>query len=67
MRCHVIGGRGGVLGPDLEKVHRRLRPGFLHRWLQEPGFADRDARAPCGSERPASLTRWFYRERKKER
>jgi len=41
-KCHGIGssGPGGepgtVAAPQLDEVYRRLRPGFIHRWLANP-------------------------------
>ena len=41
--CHVLGGRGGGWGPDLDGVTRRLEPGALLRALLDPSaeVADR--------------------------
>lgn len=46
LSCHTWNGRGGVLGADIQNVGNRLRLGFLRRWLRNPAFLDRDARAP---------------------
>jgi mono/diheme cytochrome c family protein len=34
--CHIIGGQGGYVGPDLSDSGRRLKPGWVAAWLQEP-------------------------------
>ena len=35
--CHVIGGAGGVLGPELTRVGARRAPSFLRKALTDPG------------------------------
>jgi putative heme-binding domain-containing protein len=35
--CHVIGGQGGVLGPDLTKVGQRRSGNYLRQVILEPG------------------------------
>lgn len=35
--CHMIGGRGGYVGPDLSDTGRRLKPGWIEAWLSAPG------------------------------
>jgi putative heme-binding domain-containing protein len=35
--CHVVGGEGGVLGPELTKVGARRAPSFLRKTLTDPG------------------------------
>jgi putative heme-binding domain-containing protein len=35
--CHVIGGQGGVLGPDLTKVGQRRAANYLRQIVLEPG------------------------------
>lgn len=35
--CHMIHGRGGILGPDLSAIGRDLRPGQIEQILREPG------------------------------
>jgi putative heme-binding domain-containing protein len=35
--CHVVGGAGGVLGPELTKVGARRAPSFLRKTLIDPG------------------------------
>lgn len=34
--CHIVGGRGGYVGPDLSDSSRRLKPGWTLAWLLEP-------------------------------
>ena len=34
--CHQIAGTGGYVGPDLTKVGRRLRPGWIAAWIAAP-------------------------------
>jgi len=34
--CHIVGGQGGYVGPDLSDSGRRLKPGWLVAWLQKP-------------------------------
>ncbi len=34
--CHVIGGQGGVLGPELTKVGQRRAPNYLRQALLDP-------------------------------
>jgi mono/diheme cytochrome c family protein len=34
--CHQIGGKGGYVGPPLDKVGNRLRGGWIFQWLKNP-------------------------------
>jgi mono/diheme cytochrome c family protein len=34
--CHQIGGKGGYVGPPLDKVADRLQPGWIFHWLKNP-------------------------------
>ncbi len=34
--CHQIGGNGGYVGPPLDKVGSRLKPGWVYHWLKNP-------------------------------
>ena len=34
--CHMIGGKGGYVGPPLDKVGSRLEPGWIFNWLKNP-------------------------------
>jgi len=34
--CHIVSGRGGYVGPDLDGSASRLRPGWIVAWLLEP-------------------------------
>jgi len=34
--CHMVGGRGGYVGPDLSDSGRRLKPGWMEEWLLRP-------------------------------
>lgn len=34
--CHIIGGVGGYVGPDLSDTGRRLKPGWISAWLSDP-------------------------------
>ena len=34
--CHIVGDRGGFVGPDLNGSGRRLRPGWTVAWLLDP-------------------------------
>jgi len=34
--CHIVGGRGGYVGPDLGDSGRRLKPGWIEAWLTAP-------------------------------
>src|SRR4030095_5784685 len=43
--CHMVRGRGGVLGPDLSNVGRDRRPEQIEQSLRDPGAA---AAAPAG-------------------
>lgn len=55
--CHRIGGSGGVIGPELDRVGFRLQPAWIYRWIKNPqrikphskmpnfGLSDRDALA----------------------
>jgi hypothetical protein len=40
-QCHKIGdftpaGNVAAMAPNLERIHKRLRPGYLRRWLADP-------------------------------
>jgi len=39
LSCHMVRGRGGVLGPDLSAVGRRLRPAQIEQALRDPSAA----------------------------
>jgi mono/diheme cytochrome c family protein len=34
--CHIVGGQGGYVGPDLSDSGRRLKPGWTTAWLLKP-------------------------------
>jgi len=34
--CHQIDSKGGYVGPALDKVASRLKPGWIFRWLKNP-------------------------------
>lgn len=34
--CHIVGERGGFVGPDLNGIGARLKPGWTVAWLLEP-------------------------------
>jgi cytochrome c2 len=34
--CHMVGGTGGYVGPDLSDTSRRLKPGWIDAWLSDP-------------------------------
>jgi mono/diheme cytochrome c family protein len=34
--CHMLGGKGGYVGPPLDKVGSRLKPGWMFHWLKDP-------------------------------
>lgn len=34
--CHIVGGTGGYVGPDLSDTGRRLKPGWMAAWLSAP-------------------------------
>ncbi|HSB60191.1 MAG TPA: c-type cytochrome [Vicinamibacteria bacterium] len=34
--CHILGGRGGYVGPELSDSGRRLKPGWTRAWLRQP-------------------------------
>ena len=34
--CHIVGGSGGYVGPDLNGSGARLKPGWMVAWLLEP-------------------------------
>jgi mono/diheme cytochrome c family protein len=34
--CHQIGGKGGYVGPPLDKLVTRLKPGWIYYWLKNP-------------------------------
>ncbi|MDP1677544.1 MAG: c-type cytochrome [Bacteroidota bacterium] len=34
--CHQINGKGGFVGPTLDKVASRLQPGWILHWLKNP-------------------------------
>src|SRR5207247_2502236 len=46
--CHMVRGRGGVLGPDLSNIGRDRTPAQIEQALRDPGGA-RDGRGPFDS------------------
>ncbi len=34
--CHIVGGSGGYVGPDLSDTGRRLKPAWIEAWLSAP-------------------------------
>jgi cytochrome c2 len=34
--CHIVGGSGGYVGPDLSNSAKRLKPGWVEAWLMDP-------------------------------
>lgn len=44
--CHMVGGRGGFVGPVLDKAGSRLVSGWVFWWLQGPQRWRRDIRCP---------------------
>jgi mono/diheme cytochrome c family protein len=34
--CHQVGGKGGYVGPPLDKVGSRLKAGWIFHWLKNP-------------------------------
>ena len=34
--CHQISSNGGYVGPPLDKVSERLKPGWIFHWLKNP-------------------------------
>ena len=34
--CHILGGKGGYVGPPLDDTGNRLQPGWIYRWLMNP-------------------------------
>jgi nitric oxide reductase subunit C len=34
--CHILGGKGGYVGPPLDDTGNRLQPGWVFRWLMNP-------------------------------
>jgi cbb3-type cytochrome oxidase cytochrome c subunit len=34
--CHQIAGKGGYVGPPLDKVGSRLKAGWIYHWLKNP-------------------------------
>lgn len=53
--CHILNGKGGYVGPPLDNVGNRLKPGWIYNWLKNPqkykpetiepraGMSDKDA------------------------
>ncbi len=36
--CHIVSGKGGYVGPPLDNVGNRLKPGWIYKWLLDPQF-----------------------------
>lgn len=34
--CHIVGGQGGYVGPELSDTGERLKPGWTSEWLMHP-------------------------------
>ena len=59
VKCHLVGdyrppGSATALAPDLSRVYRRLRPGFLRRWLAKPKSLLPYSGMPDNFEKPLS-------------
>jgi mono/diheme cytochrome c family protein len=37
VNCHIIGGKGGYLGPPLDNCGNRLQAGWVYSWMLHPG------------------------------
>jgi PQQ-dependent dehydrogenase (methanol/ethanol family) len=46
--CHMVRGRGGVLGPDLSNIGRERRPGQIEEALRDPGSTAQAGRGGRG-------------------
>ena len=44
--CHIIGSSGGYYGPPLTDAGKRLKPGWVFRWLKGPQAWRADVRCP---------------------
>jgi mono/diheme cytochrome c family protein len=44
--CHQVNGKGGYLGPPLDKVGARLNPGWIFHWLKNPQAMNRSTIEP---------------------
>lgn len=44
--CHAVKGRGGTLGPPLDRIGERLSPAWLAAWLRDPHRVDPDTAMP---------------------
>ncbi len=67
LACHSRGGKGGILGADIEKASERLRPGFVYHWILDPRGADKDSLCPRSGMPPrdaAALARFLTERRK---
>ena len=52
--CHMVRGRGGVLGPDLSNVGRDRRPAQIEQALRDPGSGARRSGGPRRTRRTRS-------------
>ena len=44
--CHILGKGGGYVGPQLNAVGNRLKPGWIYKWLLNPQFYKPDTIEP---------------------
>jgi mono/diheme cytochrome c family protein len=67
--CHQMGFEGGSYAPELTEARKRLKPGWIFKWLQNPQHLDPLARMPNYemSERDAEiLTKYLVSEKTRE-
>jgi mono/diheme cytochrome c family protein len=60
--CHQIGGRGGYVGPPLDGLSKRLKPGWVYRYIKNPRALRANTIEPqqdVTDSEAASLTAWL--------
>ena len=54
-KCHSLAGKGGVMGPPVDRVGAKRRRDWLHQYLLDPASKVEDAKMPAVEMTPEEL------------